>query len=156
LHFKLEATFYAKSAKPVKHKPGKNNKVWFLRHRLEKGCSRSKIERCEKECEPSMAIQHKTDVEISKQAVNTAPPPMWRVVLLNDDFTPMDFVVMVLQEYFGLGMERATQIMLKVHTEGRAVCGVYPKDIAATKVAQVTRTAREHQHPLQCIMEANQ
>jgi len=103
-----------------------------------------------------MAIPHKTDVEISKQTVNTAPPPMWRVVLLNDDFTPMDFVVMVLQEYFGLGMERATQIMLKVHTEGRAVCGVYPKDIAATKVAQVTRTAREHQHPLQCIMETNQ
>lgn len=103
-----------------------------------------------------MAIQHKTDAEIKKQSVKTSPPPMWRVVLLNDDFTPMDFVVMVLQDYFGLGTERATQIMLQVHTEGRAVCGIYPKDIAATKVAQVTQIARAHQHPLQCIMEANQ
>jgi ATP-dependent Clp protease adaptor protein ClpS len=103
-----------------------------------------------------MAIQHKSDAEIAKQPLKTAAPPLWRVVLLNDDFTPMDFVVMVLQEYFGLGMEHATQIMLKVHTEGRAVCGIYPKDIAATKVAQVTQFAREHQHPLQCIMETNQ
>ncbi len=103
-----------------------------------------------------MTIQHKTDADVSKQAVKISPPPMWRVVLLNDDFTPMDFVVMVLQEYFGLGMERATQVMLKVHTEGRATCGIYPKDIAATKVAQVTQIAREHQHPLQCIMETNQ
>ena len=103
-----------------------------------------------------MAIQHKTDAEIDKQTLKTTPPPLWRVVLLNDDFTPMDFVITVLQEYFGLGMERATQIMLQVHTEGSAVCGIFPKDIAATKVSQVTQFAREHQHPLQCIMEANQ
>jgi len=103
-----------------------------------------------------MAIKHKTDAVSTQRSQEMAPPPLWRVVLLNDDFTPMDFVVTVLQEYFALGMEHATQIMLKVHTEGSAVCGVYPKDIAATKVAQVTRFAREHQHPLQCIMEANQ
>jgi ATP-dependent Clp protease adaptor protein ClpS len=75
------------------------------------------------------------------------------VVLLNDDFTPMEFVVGVLQKFFGKGREQATQIMLKVHHEGRGVCGVYPRDVAATKVEQVCSYARQHQHPLQCVME---
>jgi ATP-dependent Clp protease adaptor protein ClpS len=73
--------------------------------------------------------------------------------LLNDDYTPMEFVVMVLQRFFGMDRERATQIMLKVHTEGVGICGVYPRDIASTKVEQVTRYARDNQHPLQCTME---
>lgn len=73
--------------------------------------------------------------------------------MLNDDYTPMEFVVVVLQKFFGKGREQATQIMLKVHHEGRGVCGVYPRDLAATKVDQVSQYARQHQHPLQCVME---
>ena len=84
-----------------------------------------------------------------------APPPLYTVVLLNDDFTPMDFVVLVLQKFFSMNRERAMQIMLKVHMEGRGVCGVYPRDIAATKVEQVSTFARENQHPLDCVMEEN-
>jgi ATP-dependent Clp protease adaptor protein ClpS len=80
-------------------------------------------------------------------------PPLYQVVLLNDDYTPMEFVVGVLQKFFGKGREQATQIMLKVHHEGRGVCGVYPRDIAATKVEQVGSYSRQHQHPLQCVME---
>ncbi|AZV93528.1 ATP-dependent Clp protease adapter ClpS [Kerstersia gyiorum] len=82
------------------------------------------------------------------------PPPLYQVILLNDDYTPMEFVVEVLQKFFGKGMEEATRIMLQVHHEGRAVCAIYPRDIAATRVAQVSRYARTHQHPLQCVMES--
>ena len=80
-------------------------------------------------------------------------PPLYKVVLLNDDYTPMEFVVEVLQVFFTLTRERATQIMLKVHTEGRGVCGIFPRDVASTKVEQVTAYSRQHQHPLQCAME---
>ncbi len=80
---------------------------------------------------------------------------MYKVVLLNDDYTPMDFVITVLQRFFSLDTEQATRIMLKVHNEGRAVCGVYSRDVAATKVEQVLAFARQHQHPLACIMEEN-
>lgn len=89
-----------------------------------------------------------------RKAARTKPPRMYQVVMLNDDFTPMEFVVMVLQEYFRLDLEAATQIMLKIHHEGRAVCGVFSKDIAATKVELVLAAARRSGHPLQCIMEA--
>ena len=88
--------------------------------------------------------------------VNTAkpkPPSMYKVILLNDDYTPMEFVVEVIQRFFNKSREQATQIMLKVHTEGAGVCGVYPQDIAETKLNQVMGYAREHQHPLQCTME---
>ena len=81
------------------------------------------------------------------------PPPLFKVLLLNDDFTPMDFVVQVLQKFFSKNREQATQIMLKVHNEGVGVCGIYPRDIAETKVSQVIGFARENQHPLQCVME---
>lgn len=74
--------------------------------------------------------------------------------MLNDDYTPMEFVVDVLQEYFRLNLEAATQVMLKIHHEGKAVCGVFTKDIAATKVELVLAAARRSGHPLQCIMEA--
>ena len=83
------------------------------------------------------------------------PPPMFKVLLLNDDFTPMDFVILVLRKFFGMDREQATRIMLKVHIEGRGICGVYPRDVAATKVEQVTAFARDHQHPLACVMEEN-
>jgi ATP-dependent Clp protease adaptor protein ClpS len=95
------------------------------------------------------------DVELVRAPSRVKPPPLFKVLLLNDDYTPMDFVVAVLEQFFGLGRERATQVMLKVHTEGRGVCGVYPKDIAATKVSQVMDFARQHKHPLQCVMEEN-
>ena len=84
-----------------------------------------------------------------------APPPLYTVLLLNDDFTPMDFVVHVLQKFFSMDQEQATQIMLQVHMEGRGACGVYPHDVAATKVEQVVNYARENHHPLACIMEKN-
>jgi ATP-dependent Clp protease adaptor protein ClpS len=93
-------------------------------------------------------------VVAERQAAKTEPPRMYQVVLLNDDYTPMEFVVMVLQEFFKLDLETATQIMLKVHKEGRGVCGVFTKDVAATKVELVLTAARRGGHPLQCIMEA--
>ena len=83
------------------------------------------------------------------------PPPMFKVMLLNDDYTPMDFVVAVLQTFFSLSPEQATQVMLKVHREGMGVCGVYPKDVAASKVQQVVDFAKRNEHPLQCVMEEN-
>ena len=84
----------------------------------------------------------------------TEPPRLYQVLMLNDDFTPMEFVVMVLQEYFRHDLDTATQIMLKIHHEGRGVCGVFTKDVAATKVEMVSAAARRAGHPLQCIMEA--
>jgi len=76
------------------------------------------------------------------------------VLLLNDDYTPMEFVVAVIERFFNKSREQATQIMLQVHTEGMGVCGVYPQDIAETKMHQVLESAREAQHPLQCVIEA--
>jgi len=80
-------------------------------------------------------------------------PPMYKVVLINDDYTPMEFVVHILEDFFAMGREKATQIMLEVHTRGAGVCGVFSRDIAETKVAQVNNFSRENQHPLKCIME---
>ena len=80
-------------------------------------------------------------------------PPMYKVVLFNDDYTPMDFVVEVLEVFFSLNREQATKVMLAVHTEGRAVCGLYTRDIAETKAMQVNQYARESQHPLLCEIE---
>ena len=92
---------------------------------------------------------------LERTTQRTEPPRMHQVVLLNDDFTPMDFVVTVIQKFFGLDREQATRIMLKVHREGVGVCGVFPRDVAATKVEQVSTYARQHQHPLACVMEEN-
>jgi len=78
---------------------------------------------------------------------------LYRVVLLNDDYTPMEFVVDVLESIFGMERTRATQVMLEVHTKGKGVCGVFSYEIAETKVAQVMSTAKQHQHPLLCTME---
>ena len=93
-------------------------------------------------------------VVAERKAARTKPPGLYQVVLLNDDYTPMEFVVLVLQQHFGLDLESATLIMLKIHHEGRGVCGVFAKDVAATKVELVSAEARRHGHPLQCIMEA--
>ncbi|MGV3582405.1 MAG: ATP-dependent Clp protease adapter ClpS [Methylophilus sp.] len=86
-------------------------------------------------------------------AVKPKLPEMFKVLLLNDDYTPMEFVVETIQRFFNKTREQATQIMLKVHTEGVGVCGVYPQDIAETKMNQVLIHARESQHPLQCVIE---
>jgi len=80
-------------------------------------------------------------------------PPLFKVMLLNDDFTPMDFVVHILKSFFGMSEEKATQVMLHVHTRGVGVCGVFSKDVAETKVRLVTDYSRKHQHPLLCTME---
>lgn len=82
-----------------------------------------------------------------------AKPPLWKVVLLNDDYTPMEFVVEVLQGFFKLDKEQATRVMLHVHQKGKGVCGVFTREIAETKVAQVTQLARERNHPLLCKLE---
>ena len=80
-------------------------------------------------------------------------PPLYKVMLLNDDYTPMEFVVQVLEYFFRMDREKATQIMLHVHTRGVGVCGVFTREIAETKVAQVNDYARSNQHPLLCTME---
>ena len=94
-------------------------------------------------------------VVLERLTQRTKPPQMFQVLMLNDDFTPMEFVVVVLQEFFNKDREAATQIMLQIHLDGKGVCGVYSKDIAATKVEQVSTFARQHQHPLACVMEEN-
>lgn len=92
-------------------------------------------------------------VVLERLPQKTSPPLMYQVVLLNDDYTPMEFVVVVIQEFFSKDRETATQIMLKIHLDGKAVCGVFSKDVAATKVDQVTEAARKNGHPLQCVCE---
>lgn len=93
------------------------------------------------------------DVATKPSAVKPKLPEMFKVLLINDDYTPMEFVVETIQRFFNKTREQATQIMLKVHTEGAGVCGVYPQDIAETKMTQVMMHARDSQHPLQCVVE---
>ena len=102
-----------------------------------------------------MATKVQEGGQLEEKRSKLGPPKMYKVVLLNDDYTPMEFVITVLQRFFSLDTEQATRIMLKVHNDGRGVCGVFPRDIAATKVDQVIAFARMHQHPLACIMEEN-
>ena len=89
----------------------------------------------------------------TKAKARPKKPSQYKVLMLNDDYTPMEFVVMVLQEFFSKDLETATQIMLKVHVEGRGVCGVYSKDVATTKVEQVLEAAHKAGHPLKCVSE---
>lgn len=91
--------------------------------------------------------------EIDAVKKKAEPPPMYKVLLNNDDYTPMDFVIDVLMRFFSLDGEKAQQIMLAVHYQGRAVCGIYTAEIAETKVMQVSRYAKEHHHPLMCTTE---
>ena len=101
----------------------------------------------------TMASKQENTALLEKSKVK--PPKLYKVILLNDDYTTMEFVIEVLQTIFGMSRERATQIMLKVHQEGSAVCGIYPKDLAETKVEQVVVFARQHEHPLRCVTEEN-
>jgi ATP-dependent Clp protease adaptor protein ClpS len=93
------------------------------------------------------------DLVVEKESARTKPPPMYQVILLNDDYTPMEFVVKVLQKFFNKNEDEATRIMLQVHHEGRGVCGVYSRDVAHTRVSQVQQYAKAKQHPLQCVAE---
>ncbi len=92
-------------------------------------------------------------VVAERKEQKTKPPQMYQVVMLNDDYTPMEFVVVVIQEFFNKDRETATQIMLKIHLDGKAICGVFSRDVAATKVQQVQEAARQAGHPLQCVSE---
>jgi len=80
-------------------------------------------------------------------------PPLYKVILLNDDYTPMDFVIEILMDFFAMSEQKATQVMLQIHTQGVGVCGTYSKDVAETKVYIVNEFSRSHQHPLLCSME---
>ncbi|HNQ05547.1 MAG TPA: ATP-dependent Clp protease adapter ClpS [Thiobacillaceae bacterium] len=100
-----------------------------------------------------MAIRQQEEVLHATELVAVKPPPLYKVLLLNDDYTPMEFVVQVLERFFFMDREQATRVMLKVHNEGVGVAGVFPRDVAESKVHQVMSFARDHQHPLQCVLE---
>ncbi|SJM91451.1 regulatory protein for ClpA substrate specificity [Crenothrix polyspora] len=93
------------------------------------------------------------DVTVQEAAPKLKKPPLYKVILLNDDFTPMDFVINLLMQFFAMSTEKATQVMLQIHTQGVGVCGTYSKDVAETKVYIVNEYSRQHQHPLLCSME---
>lgn len=94
------------------------------------------------------------DVAVQVEKPRLRRPSLYKVVMLNDDYTPMDFVVETLEMFFAMSREKATKIMIQVHTQGKAVCGVYTRDIAETKAAQVNQYARDNEHPLLCEIEA--
>lgn len=98
-------------------------------------------------------LEYDDDIAVQEQKPKLKRPPLYKVILLNDDYTPMDFVVQVLTVFFGMSLESATHVMLQVHTKGKGICGTYTRDIAETKVAQVNNYSRENQHPLLCTME---
>ena len=96
---------------------------------------------------------HEGGLAVEPAKPKLKPPRKYKVVLLNDDYTPMEFVVQILSKFFGMDQEKATKVMLMVHTKGKAVCGEYSYQIAETKVEQVNDYSRQHQHPLMCVME---
>ena len=100
-----------------------------------------------------MRNQEQRGTVLEAEKAKVKPPPLFKVMLLNDDYTPMDFVVDVLVRFFGMNIEKATQVMLHVHTRGRGVCGVFTREVAESKVAQVNEYSRLNQHPLLCTME---
>lgn len=97
--------------------------------------------------------KHDGDLAVEQAKPKLKRPPLYKVLLLNDDYTPMEFVVHVLEQFFGMNREKATQVMLHVHTRGMGVCGVFSRDVAETKVAQVNDHSRANQHPLMCTLE---
>jgi len=101
----------------------------------------------------AMAKHEQEGNVLEAQKTRLKPPPLYKVILLNDDYTPMDFVVVVLQTVFAMSREKATQVMLQIHREGMGVCGTYTREVAKAKVDQVLDFARKYQHPLQCTME---
>jgi len=102
---------------------------------------------------PDEFVERSNDLLVEEERPKLKRPPLYRVILVNDDYTPMEFVVEILQTVFGMERTRATRVMLEVHTKGKGVCGVFAFEIAETKVAQVTGIAQQQQHPLLCTME---
>lgn len=102
---------------------------------------------------PDHSEHYEDDLATAPAKPALQPPPMYRVIMLNDDYTPMDFVVEVLETYFAMSREQSTQTMLAVHQQGQAVCGIYTRDIAETKAHQVVEYARDCNHPLLCEIE---
>lgn len=100
-----------------------------------------------------MPDKHESNTALAPERSRIKPPGMYKVILHNDDYTTMEFVIEVLQRYFAINSERAQQLMLQIHNQGSAVCGVFTRDVAETKVAQVTEFARQNGHPLRCSME---
>ena len=98
-------------------------------------------------------IEQDRGLAVEEARPKTKKPPLYRVVLLNDDYTPMEFVVEVLQLIFAMDRQKATRVMLEVHTQGKGVCGIFTYEIAETKVAQVSAFSEQHQHPLLCTLE---
>ena len=96
------------------------------------------------------------DLAVAAAKPKTKRPPLYRVVLLNDDYTPMEFVIEVLEHFFSMSREKATQVMLAVHTQGKGVCGIYTRDVAETKAELVNQAARDNGHPLLCEVEPSQ
>lgn len=102
---------------------------------------------------PHSSLPAHLDPQVQDAKPKLKKPRLFKVILLNDDFTPMEFVVLVLQKFFDMSQELAVSIMLNVHTKGRGICGLYTREIAEMKVQDVMECARRHQHPLQCTME---
>jgi len=102
-----------------------------------------------------MAARQHSSTVLAPERARTKPPRMYKVILYNDDYTTMEFVIEVLQRCFAMNLERAMQIMLEVHNRGSGVCGVFSRDVAESKVVQVTELAKQHGHPLRCGMEEN-
>src|SRR4030065_2266348 len=102
-----------------------------------------------------MPIKRQDSSVLAPERAKTKPPRMYKVILYNDDYTTMDFVIEVLERFFAMSRERALQIMLEIHNKGSAVCGIYSHDVVETKVAQVAELAKQHGHPLRCGMEEN-
>lgn len=106
-----------------------------------------------------MSTEHPDDFDdlaIQEARPKLAKPPLYKVILLNDDYTPMEFVVVVLEKFFRMDHENAMRIMLQVHQHGMAICGVFSREIAETKVQQVTEYSQQNEHPLQCTMEPDE
>ena len=122
----------------------------LLTSRLANGCSAQagRAVVCSSASDDDPAEHGDTGLIVAPEKPKLAKPPLWKVVMLNDDYTPMEFVVEVLQTFFGMNGEKATQIMLMVHRTGKGTCDIFPKDIAETKCAQVNQYAQERQHPL--------
>ena len=98
-------------------------------------------------------IEYQYDLEVREGKAKLKPPSMYKVVMINDDYTPMEFVIEVLEKFFSMNRERASEVMMKVHVQGKAICGTYTAEVAETKVAQVNQYARQNEHPLMCTME---
>jgi len=131
------------------HKGGYRKQLPVSHHQQER--QRIRAHMGERRTDTEKGQDFELAVEEARPAIKE--PPLYRVVLINDDFTPMEFVVNILEGIFGMQRTRATQVMLEVHTKGKGICGVYNFEIAETKVAQVMGIAQQHQHPLLCTME---